>query len=305
MRDLVLAEELRQQHEVIFASQNLEGNINNRIKAHAFHLHVLHSNRLEELIDVIHQYEIETVIVDHYGIDASFEQELKKRTDVALVVFDDTYMKHYCDVVLNHNPGAQSHKYNGLVPSYASKLCGIRYTLIRDEFRQARIRQYRKTPKGRMTLLIMMGGSDPTNITYSIAKELLQKKSYELHIVTTTSNIHLKKLQQLTQQQQAMNLHVNSQQVSLLMQKADIAVISASVTAAEALYMRLPFIAIQTAENQHEIYRYLKSQRLPVLSRFQPRRFHTALRQCSKNYDTIVRRLKRIHFSTKDRESIF
>jgi len=298
MRDLVLAKGLQKNYEVMFAAQNLMGNINNKIVSNNLFLHTLASNSLNELIEVIQKYQIDIIIFDCYSIDYYFEKEIKNKTGVQVVSMDDDYQKHYCDIVLNHNPGAKSNKYEALTPNDCLKLCGIRYTLIRNEFRDIRhkpgINRRRNTRE--LNVLVMMGGSDPKNITHKIACELSKNKQYALHLITTSSNENIKLLQRLANKNKNIILHVNAQNVSLLMQESDIAIISPSVTAAEALYMRLPFIAVKTAENQHEIYKYLKQKRLHVIEFYQKNRLEIAIKKCIKNYDNTVRRLKAFYF---------
>ncbi len=306
MRDLVLAKGLQKNYDVIFASQNLLGNINDIVVANAFFLHVIQSNDLDELVKVINKYKIDIIIIDHYGIDYFFEKKLKQKTNVHIVAMDDSYNKHYCDAVLNHNPGAQSNRYDALVPKNALKFCGIKYTLIRNEFREAQKKSgsKHKIKKNQLKVLVMMGGSDPKNITCKIVKDLLKNKNYELHVITTRSNRNLKSLQALANKNKNIVLHVNTEHISLLMKAADLAIISPSVTAAEALYMRLPFIAIKTAQNQQEIVAYLKQKRLPVLQGYQKTVLKAALHKCIKNYDNIMRRLKTFHFSKNSMEYI-
>ena len=59
-------------------------------------------------------------------------------------------------------------------------------------------------------------------------------------------------------------LYIN-QDVAIGMAKSEFGIITPSVISYEALYMDLPFIAIQTATNQNEIVRYLKKKRILIL----------------------------------------
>ena len=52
------------------------------------------------------------------------------------------------------------------------------------------------------------------------------------------------------------------------MRKSDMAIVTPSVTLNEIFYMNRPFIAIQTADNQDDMYNYLRKKKLPVLKRF-------------------------------------
>jgi len=63
------------------------------------------------------------------------------------------------------------------------------------------------------------------------------------------------------------NLHINSNKIAKLMNKSDFAIVTPSVTLNEIYFMQIPFIAIKTAKNQDEMYRYLKKKRYLVLKK--------------------------------------
>ena len=52
------------------------------------------------------------------------------------------------------------------------------------------------------------------------------------------------------------------------MNKADFAIIPPSVTINEILYLGIPFIAIQTAENQKYMYDFIKNLNFIILKKF-------------------------------------
>jgi len=133
MRDLVLARQYADD-KVMFATQELDGNINHKIKEAGYTLEILESNSLKKLIELVKKHSIDLVIIDHYDIDHKYEKKLKKRTGVKILSFDDTYEKHYCDILLNHNIYAQERKYSKLVSKSCELRCGNKYTLLRDEF---------------------------------------------------------------------------------------------------------------------------------------------------------------------------
>ncbi len=299
MRDLVLARQLAGKHEIIFATMDLPGNINHKIEQSGYSLYILTSNSSDELVEVIGLLDIDMVIFDHYDVDEQFEKEIKEKSSVKILSFDDTYERHHCDILLNHNPGADEKRYSSIVPENCVKLCGTRFTLIRDEFKDFVKKRVHKVSKDeKLGILVMMGGSDPLNVTYKIAKELSKKSHYQLSLVTTTSNLNLHRLRQLAKLHKNIVLHVNSTKISQLMQSADLAIISPSVSAAEAMYMKLPFIAIQTADNQSAIFNYLRENRLPVIRQYNANKLSLEVEKAVKNYENLVRRLHAFHFST-------
>jgi UDP-2,4-diacetamido-2,4,6-trideoxy-beta-L-altropyranose hydrolase len=259
MRDLVLASKYKDAN-IIFASQNLEGNINYKIIESNYKLEILNSNSIDELDSLIKKLDIDLLVIDHYDIDYTFEKELKiKNPKLKILSFDDTYEKHYCDILLNHNISADKKRYKDLVPSFCELRCGIEYTLLREEF----IKE-----KTRKTIFLAMGGSDSTEVNLPILKILTNFKNIEVNLVTTTANSNISKIKQYSENKPWIKIHINSNKIAKLMKKSDLAIITPSVIANEIVYMELDFIAIKVADNQNEMYEYFKENNYSVLKNF-------------------------------------
>lgn len=254
MRDLVFAKSL--EGEVIFACQNLEGNI---IASIPYEVKILKSNDVEELIELIQTLHITLLVIDHYGIDIAYERAIKETTQVEILSFDDTYQPHHCDILLNHNISANKKRYKDLVPPSCELRCGILYTLIRDEFREEKKQKREKI----YDLFIAMGGTDASNITLSILKTL--PKTLRICVLTTTANAHLKELQDYVVDFPTIALHINSNEVAKLLHQSHFAIVTPSVMVHEVLFMEVPFIAIKVAANQDDMFEYLHNQGYPVL----------------------------------------
>lgn len=259
MRDLVLAKSL--EGEVFFACQNLEGNI---ISSIPYEVKVLKSNDADELIDLIKSLHVKLLVIDHYGIDADFEQKVKVATGVKILSFDDTYQSHHCDILLNHNISADKKRYKNLVPKHCELRCGILYTLIRDEFKEEKKCEREKI----YDVFISMGGSDASNLTLKILKTL--PTSLHVSIVTTTANAHLSELQSYILDKPNISLHVNSHEVAKLLHQSRLAIVTPSVMVHEVLFMEVPFIAIKVAENQDDMYQYLKQHGYKAFETLEP-----------------------------------
>ena len=268
MRDLVLAKEF-DGAKISFAVQELPGNINHKIAQEGYGIYPLHSNDVDELIDLIMQNNIEMIVIDHYGIDHLFEQELKAATGVEIFVLDDTYEKHHCDILLNHNIYADETKYQGLVPSSCVLRCGANYTLLREEFHleKQKGRANRNDPQN-YRVLVAMGGADHRNLNGAILDVLQQFPAIYADVVTTTANQNLEALQAYVQGKERIKLHINTDKIAHLMNKADLAIVTPSVTLNEIVFLDVPFIAIQTAENQRYMYEYLLQNNYNVLNEF-------------------------------------
>ena len=254
MRDLVLAQQYPND-TVQFASQALSGNIIDHIP---YPVHILSSNDSDELIAFIRDEKIDRVVFDHYGIDDAYEKKVREETGVSILCLDDTYERHHCDILLNHNISADKERYSGLVPEQCELRCGAEYTLIRDEFKvEKQIRREKL-----YDAFIAMGGSDPTNTTLGILKTLSDDRS--ICVVTTSGNPHLVELESFVKEKKNITLEINSKQIAQLLNQSRLAIITPSVMVHEVLFMEIPFIAIKTASNQEDLFAYLKEKNYSV-----------------------------------------
>jgi len=259
MRDLVLAKQYKD-YNIIFATQSLKGNLNFKILESGYGVEILEDNSLDEFQKIIDRYSPKLVVIDSYDIDYSYEKQLKTQNPkLKLLTFDDTYEKHYCDILLNHNISADGKKYKGLVPEYCELRCGSKYTLLRDEFFKQ---------KNIQTIFLAMGGADHSNINIPILNVLKEFKNIEINLVTTTANQNLEELKEYVNNKDWIELHINSEKIAKLMSVSDYAIITPSVTLNEVFFMELPFLAIQTADNQEDMVQYLIENRYNILQIF-------------------------------------
>ncbi|OCL83069.1 UDP-2,4-diacetamido-2,4,6-trideoxy-beta-L-altropyranose hydrolase [Arcobacter porcinus] len=262
MRDLVLAKQFPKD-SIVFATQDLVGNINHKILENEYKLEILKNDSLEELNQLIKKLNIDFIIIDHYGIDYSFEKKLKeKNINLKIFVLDDTYEKHYCDILLNHNLSADSKRYKSKVPASCELRCGNRYTLLRDEFLDAK-KQIIKKDKKVKSIFVGMGGADNKSLNIKILRLIKKvrkgfKQNIKVNIVTTTANKSLEKLKKYCKNKSWINLQINSNEIARLMIKSDFVIVTPSVTVNEICYLELPLITIKTAKNQIDMHEYLK-----------------------------------------------
>lgn len=268
MRNLVLAKQFIGDN-ITFASQDLDGNINHKIKEAGYKLELLESHEIEELSNLIKKESIELIVIDHYAIDAEYEKELKTQNPkLKIFSLDDTYEKHHCDILLNHNIYADAKKYKNLVPNSCELRCGVKYTLIRDEFIREKAKKPYKSKEKKIRVFLAMGGADTQNLNPKILKVLKKLNHIAVYVVTTTANKNLKELKKNIKNKKWITLHVNTNKMAKLLRKSDFAIITPSVTANEVYFMQKPLIAIQIADNQREMYKFLKKNGYLVMKKF-------------------------------------
>ena len=262
MRSLTLAKEYRDS-KIYFACENLAGNFNQKVIDEGYSLKVLKSNDKKEFLKLIKKLKIDFIVIDNYNIDYSFEKYIKQNSKVKLLCFDDTYEKHYCNIVLNHNLYARKKDYVGLVPDFCELRCGEKYTLIRDEFKK------QKKVKKKNEIFVAMGGVDHLGLNPKIIDVLVKYfKKYRVNIITSSSNKNLKALKKKCSKYQNINLYIDSKKIAKLMARSSFAIVTPSVTVHEVIFMNLPFIAIKTADNQKYMYKYLKKKKYRIVKKF-------------------------------------
>jgi UDP-2,4-diacetamido-2,4,6-trideoxy-beta-L-altropyranose hydrolase len=278
MRDIVLAKQFEDSN-IIFACMEFEGNIINQIPYQVIRLK---SNHINEVDTIIKEYKIDLIVIDHYGIDEAYEKQLKiQNSALKIMCLDDTYEKHYCDILLNHNIYAQKERYVDLVPKECEIRCGKKYTLIRDEFKK--VKKLSTTNYKLQTIFIAMGGADTANLNLKILKILGSFDNIEAHILTTQANKNLKELIRYTKNKKWVKLHINSNQVARILTQCNLAIITPSVTVHEVMSLGIDFIAIKTASNQELMYRYLLQKRKCVFDSFPKDKLYQAIRKFTLN----------------------
>ena len=246
-RDLLLAKKF---NNISFASLRLEGDIFDEINYHKFSLT---SGEIDELCELIKDNKFELLIIDHYGFSFEDERAIKEKTGVKILSFDDTYEKHFADYILNVNLYAQKARYDGLVEKSCEVFCGSEFLLVRDEFyEEAQVKREKI-----YDYAIILGGTDISELSAKISEKLLLK-GLKTAVITTSGNKNLSALKEISSKNENFSLFVDSKNVARLMNEAKILIITASSLVNEAYVLGAKFKAICVADNQKEIFAWLK-----------------------------------------------
>jgi UDP-2,4-diacetamido-2,4,6-trideoxy-beta-L-altropyranose hydrolase len=158
MRCLVFADYLRLcGYECIFICRKIPGNLKSYIENRGHEAHYLleatdiskvdqekdkFSNnflidQIEdalETVSILKNLRVKWIVVDHYGLDETWEFIVRGNYDRLIVIDDLANRPHYCRLLLDQTLARDPHDYTGLVPSDALLLCGTKYSLLRPEF---------------------------------------------------------------------------------------------------------------------------------------------------------------------------
>lgn len=208
-----------------------------------------------QTLDVIGQSHTDWLIVDHYALDARWEQIQRTKTRKIMVIDDLADRTHDCDILLDQNVGRTEAHYSALVPSNCTILTGARYVLLRPEFSE--LREYSLTRRSRSrikSILVTMGGVDKCNATGEVLTALKKASLPTDCLITVVMGEHAPWLAAVRDQAKQMpcktTVLVNVRNMAQLMAECDLAIGAGGGTTYERIFMGLPAILKPIAENQ-------------------------------------------------------
>lgn len=198
------------------------------------------------------------LIVDHYALDARWEQALKPCYRQLMVIDDLADRPHACDVLLDQTFGRDAEDYRAWVPAGCRLLCGSQFALLRPEF--AALRPYsleRRTRPQLRQLLITMGGVDKDNATGQVLEALRAcplPAECQIKVVMGTTAPWLSEVnKQALTMPWPTNAMVGVSDMARLMADSDLAIGAAGATSWERCCLGLPTIMVVQAQNQHKV----------------------------------------------------
>lgn len=198
---------------------------------------------------------VDWLIVDHYAIDARWEQALRPLCRKMMVIDDLADRQHDCDLLLDQNLGREVRDYTQLVPEGCAVLIGPHYALLRPEFaalREASLHR-RAIPRFKH-LLITMGGVDQNDATGKVLEALQDcplPADLRITVVMGSHASWLERVQLLARQmRQPTEVKVNVDNMAQLMANSDLAIGAAGSTSWERCCLGLPTLVVVLADNQ-------------------------------------------------------
>ncbi|MGJ9459589.1 UDP-2,4-diacetamido-2,4,6-trideoxy-beta-L-altropyranose hydrolase [Oceanobacillus sp. CF4.6] len=274
MRCLTLAEELRKNgHNVYFICRLHNGHLSELISEKGFHLYNLDEptqnmnlndtkhapwlgvTQKQDALDTqkvlfSNKIQFDWMIIDHYAIDKSWEQNIKRYVPNIMVIDDIADREHDCSILLDQNYYQNANdRYTDLVPSTCKLLLGPQYALLRDEFIE-----FHNTPKNinnNKVALIFYGGSDPTNETLK-AIDAIKDKDILAQVVVGPSNPNKETVKENCDNENII-FHYNINYMAKLIHEVDFALCAGGSTTWERYCVGTPAIVTAVAYNQVEL----------------------------------------------------
>ena len=276
MRCLTLAKRYRREgHSVFFVMRVLPSNLVSYAEGEGFPVHSLLYVREEkpltgylawltvsqerdaaetaEVLRVCGQ--IDRLVIDHYALDAVWENICRPLVHEIMVIDDLANRRHDCDILLDQNFYLHmEHRYDGLVPISCKLLLGPRHALLRQEFYEAK-KRLRSRDGELHRILIFYGGSDETRETEKAIQALLLLKlqQIEVDVVVGSGNVRQEQIRQLCEVHDFLHFHSQVSNMAELMANADLCLGAGGTTTWERCFLGLPAIVTAVAENQFQV----------------------------------------------------
>ena len=197
------------------------------------------------------------VVGDDYRLGTGWFLGVRRNLPGAIVMAIDDLADRPLpvDLVLNQNIGAIASAYVGLVPAGARVLAGPAHALLRPQF--GRLRARGRIRDGRVErILVFMSGADTNDVT-ARAVTGVGVLGRPLDVVVGAAYPHLARLRAIIATQPETRLHVNTDEMADLMERADLAVGAASSASWERCALGLPAVLVTLADNQIVAERHL------------------------------------------------
>ena len=204
---------------------------------------------------------IEWLVIDHYGLDCSWETAMKSYSKKIMVIDDLADRKHVCDLLLDQNLFTNAReRYQDKIPDTCEMLLGPQYALLQDEY--ALLHGETAFRKGDVKrILVFFGGADEKNNSEMAIQAFMElnREDIELDVVVGQCHQQFTKFKKTTKHIKNINIYSDLPTLAPLMAKADIALGASGATSWERCCMGLPSIVIALAENQIKIASELDS----------------------------------------------
>lgn len=271
MRCLTLATEMRRRgHTVFFISRVDVGCGQELITGNGFeHLTLPSASPFDPMHDAAFTENVlakkcgaaDLLIIDHYGIDATWESRLANSAHKILVIDDQANRPHHANFLLDQNYAREAQsRYQGKINPSCQLLLGPEYALIREEFLPYINNNARQTSKVNR-ILISYGGPDITGETLK-ALLALEQCGYagSIDCVVGKANPQLDVIIKKCALMANTTLHVQTSEMARLMAEADLALGAGGTTTWERCALGLPALVTVVADNQvhavHELHTY-------------------------------------------------
>ncbi|MFJ4066900.1 UDP-2,4-diacetamido-2,4,6-trideoxy-beta-L-altropyranose hydrolase [Pseudomonas sp. NPDC089996] len=186
------------------------------------------------------------VIVDHYALDARWEQAARAFARRIAVIDDLADRDHAADLLLDQNFGASEARYTPRLTAACRCLLGPRYALVRPAFQVPAS----SPPRQAHRVLVSFGGFDVAGMLPRTLQALAGLDGLQVTCIAGLGHPHREALRQLCAGRAGWDLHDFVDDMPLRMAAADLFIGAAGGTTWERAALGLPSLCVSVADNQ-------------------------------------------------------
>jgi UDP-2,4-diacetamido-2,4,6-trideoxy-beta-L-altropyranose hydrolase len=206
----------------------------------------------ELTIEAMREGKADWMVVDHYGLDETWESAVRSHTRQILVIDDLSDRPHDCDVLLdqNYSEGGPD-RYAALAPEDCQLLLGPRYALLGAQYATHRA-AIAAHPTPRERILVFFGGTDLHDLTGRALEAISMDglKALPADIVLGANNPHAAKIEAAAQLRPNTVVHRVRPHLADLLATARLALGAGGATTWERLCLGVPSVVVSLAANQ-------------------------------------------------------
>ena len=263
-RTLSLAEELPGDSDKIFLTKS-EEHVVKKIEANGFE--TLRCGNDFEILANLSAIDPEVVVVDRLDIKEEFAHDIKIGTNTRLVAFENLVPESskYCDVVVNAVLGNRfgSEVKNKRFFDFKTNTLyfyGVKYLLLKDAFYKCGVKSKPSGVRSIDSIVLIFGGSDPSNLTGAVLCELLKMKwETKIDIILGYHFVYSDCVDEIMSKfvysKNNVILHHDANNVAELMHETDLVISAPGISVFEALYVGTPVIVIHQNKWQKDGFR--------------------------------------------------
>ncbi|MEL7388151.1 MAG: UDP-2,4-diacetamido-2,4,6-trideoxy-beta-L-altropyranose hydrolase [Pseudomonadota bacterium] len=195
----------------------------------------------------------DAVWVDHYGLDATWENELQSAVQVVGAMDDLANRSHACDLLVDSSHGTdERHLYDGLLQKQDSLcLIGPAYVALRKEFAEYK-QEMPFHPSRAKNVVVTLGGNDPLDASNLVLNAIDCSELSDIAFRLTVGSANSRAEELLARAETLQNVTALYQHEDMvgLMAWGDLCIGAGGTTSWERCYMGLATLGLTLAENQ-------------------------------------------------------
>jgi len=277
MRCLTLAEALRERGvDIYIICRECPGNLIAMLRQKAIPVRVMkpedHTENLGEIqaedadqtIGAINGESTDWLVVDHYGLDAVWENKLRPHVKNLMVIDDLANRPHVCEILLDQNFVASGDvRYKNLVTPLCKVLLGPKYALLRKEFKMLRENLEPRVREMRKILVFFTSGDDQGETLKAMQGIELSGKDVHVDVVVGLTNPGNEEISEKCTERN-WDFHRQVDYMPRLIAEADIVIGAGGSSNWERCALGVPALVAILAENQLPIAEALDSAGIVV-----------------------------------------